>query len=77
MYLPKRYWMSVATGTTHGSPYDYDQRVPMIFMGTGIKRGSYGNASGPMDIAPTLAKLAGVTLVKSDGRALNEALIRH
>jgi hypothetical protein len=77
MYLPKKYWMSVATGTTHGSPYDYDQQVPLIFMGAPIKSGSYRNASGPMDIAPTLARLVGVKMLKTDGRPLTEALIHR
>jgi len=66
--------MTVATGTTHGSPHDYDQHVPLIFMGAGIKSGSYRDASGPMDIAPTLARLAGVRLSKTDGRVLTSAL---
>ncbi len=77
MYVPKRYWIAAATGTTHGSPYDYDQQVPLIFMGSGIKAGSYGNAASPVDIASTFARLTGVSLAKTDGHALTDALTRR
>ncbi len=33
----KRNWIFSAGGTTHGSENDYDQRVPLIFFGQGIK----------------------------------------
>ena len=31
----------VASATTHGTLYPYDQRVPVIFYGAGVKEGSY------------------------------------
>ena len=61
-------------GATHGGPYAYDQRVPVLFMGYGIQPGEYFQAATPADIAPTLAALCGVTLALSDGRVLSEAL---
>jgi hypothetical protein len=61
-------------GATHGGPYAYDQRVPVLFMGYGIQSGEYFQAITPADIAPTLAALCGVTLVVSDGHVLAEAL---
>jgi hypothetical protein len=62
-------------GTGHGSPYDYDRHVPIIFMGSGIKPGKYPTACGPEDIAPTLARLLGIEYPKEpDSRLLLEML---
>jgi len=71
------YWIAVAQGTTHGSPFGYDTHVPVIFMGPGIKPGRYDGTIAPNDIAPTLATLLGVeTPSCSQGRALAEMLVR-
>jgi len=72
--LPKPYWITASTATTHGTAYPYDARVPLILFGKGIKRGQYVQTVTPADIAPTLAFLAGVTLPDPDGRVLVEAL---
>jgi len=45
----------------HGSPYDYDRRVPIVFMGPGIAAGSSTARARTVDLAPTLASLAGVS----------------
>ena len=63
-------------GTTHGSPYYYDQRVPVFFMGFGIRPGEYFNPITPADIAPTFASLCGITLAPQDGHVLGEALTK-
>lgn len=63
-------------GTTHGTPYYYDQRVPVFFMGFGIRPGEYYGTITPADIAPTLASLCGITLAPRDGRVLGEALAK-
>jgi len=71
------YWIDVEHGTSHGSPFDYDTHVPVIFMGPGVKPGHYGGTIAPNDIAPTLATLLGVeTPSCSAGRALAEMLVR-
>jgi predicted AlkP superfamily pyrophosphatase or phosphodiesterase len=62
------------TGTGHGTPYYYDQRVPIILMGFGIQPGEYFEPATPADIAPTFGALTGVTLATRDGRVLAEAL---
>jgi len=62
------------TGTGHGTPYFYDQRVPIFLMGFGIQPGEYFEAITPADIAPTLGALTGVTLATHDGGVLKEAL---
>lgn len=80
--LPKPYWLMDATppgktrsyGTGHGVPYNYDQRVPVLFMGFGIQPGEYFQSITPADIAPTLAALCGITLAPRDGHILSEAL---
>jgi predicted AlkP superfamily pyrophosphatase or phosphodiesterase len=63
-----------ADASSHGTPYDYDQHVPLILFGAGIKAGRYERAATPADIAPTLARLAGVRMSKAEGRVLTEAL---
>ncbi len=60
--------------TTHGSSYPYDQRVPMLLFGAGIKPGRYEQPATPADLAPTLARLCGVSLPTATGRVLEEAL---
>ncbi|HTZ47381.1 MAG TPA: alkaline phosphatase family protein [Verrucomicrobiae bacterium] len=82
LVLQKPYWVTGSspnskkqyTGTSHGTPYDYDQRVPLLFMGFGIQPGEYFQAATPADIAPTLGALTGITLATHDGHALSEAL---
>ncbi|HLA78585.1 MAG TPA: alkaline phosphatase family protein [Vicinamibacteria bacterium] len=72
--LPKAYWIPTSSGTTHGTLYQYDSRVPLLLAGPGIKAGSYLGPATPADIAPTLAYLTGITLARTDGRVLSEAL---
>jgi predicted AlkP superfamily pyrophosphatase or phosphodiesterase len=64
-------------GTTHGTPYYYDQRVPVLLMGFGIRPGEYYGTVTPADIAPTLALLCGITLAPRDGGVLGEALAQR
>jgi predicted AlkP superfamily pyrophosphatase or phosphodiesterase len=67
------YWIYGATGTTHGSAYNYDTHVPLIFMGPGIKPGLFDEGVSTDDIAPTLATLLEIeTPSGSVGRALRE-----
>jgi predicted AlkP superfamily pyrophosphatase or phosphodiesterase len=80
--IPKPYWFFVTadgspqpgSATSHGTLYGYDQGVPVILYGRGIKPGEYLRAVTPADIAPTLAYLCGVTLAEADGALLAEAL---
>ena len=74
--IPKPYWIASADATTHGTMQPYDQRVPIIFYGAGVKAGTYKGAATPADVAPTLARLVGVTFGGTDGRPLIEALAR-
>lgn len=63
-------------GTGHGSPYDYDRHIPIIFMGGRIKPGKYGTACGLEDIAPTLARLLGFEYPRESGSRLLSEMIR-
>ena len=63
-----------AEAGSHGAPYEYDQRVPVILFGGGIKAGRYERAVTPADIAPSLARVAGIQMPKAEGRVLAEAL---
>jgi predicted AlkP superfamily pyrophosphatase or phosphodiesterase len=81
-FVPKPYWLIDGTpasktrhyGTGHGTPYYYDQHVPVLLMGWGIRAGNYYRAVTPADIAPTFAALCGITLASRDGKVLAEAL---
>jgi predicted AlkP superfamily pyrophosphatase or phosphodiesterase len=60
---------------SHGSPYDYDSHVPLVFYGTGITPGRHAEFVRMVDLAPTLATLLGVTpLEPLDGVTLRAAL---
>jgi len=73
MLLQDPYYLFEATGTSHGTPYDYDTHVPVIFLGAGIKTGDYRQTITVNDIAPTLAELLGVEQpAGSIGRILSE-----
>lgn len=72
--IPEANWMATATGSTHGTPNLYDQRVPVILMGWGIKPGRYLTTATPADLAPTFALLTGITLPRAEGRVLAEAI---
>ena len=71
--LPEPYYMFSATGTTHGEPYDYDNHVPVIFYGAGVRAGSYTRRIAVNDISPTLASILQIELPSgSIGQILSE-----
>jgi predicted AlkP superfamily pyrophosphatase or phosphodiesterase len=68
-------WIGTNTSAaTHGSARWYDQHVPVIFMGAGIKPGRYSTAASPADLAPTLAATIGLAMRDVDGKVLTDAL---
>jgi predicted AlkP superfamily pyrophosphatase or phosphodiesterase len=47
-------------GTNHGSPWSYDQYVPVLFWGTGISRHNQQSVGDQTQVAATLAALLGI-----------------
>jgi predicted AlkP superfamily pyrophosphatase or phosphodiesterase len=72
LVMTEPYWIAQSTGTTHGAPYGYDRRVPVLFAGPGITPGRYMSPASPADIAPTLAAIIGITLPYTDGKVLQQ-----
>ena len=59
----------------HGSPWNYDTHVPVIFAGSGIKPDTVMRRITPYDIAPTLSAASGVnTPSGAVGNPLTEVL---
>jgi predicted AlkP superfamily pyrophosphatase or phosphodiesterase len=58
---------------THGSPWDYDRRVPMLFWRKGMTGFEQPSPVETVDIAPTLAALIGLPVPAGafDGRCLD------
>lgn len=75
--IPRPFYLSGQSGTSHGSPYSYDTHVPVIFFGARIVAGSYAGDCSPSDIAPTLATLLRIeppSHAAGVGRVLFEAI---
>jgi predicted AlkP superfamily pyrophosphatase or phosphodiesterase len=75
--LGRAYWITSSSTTTHGTGHRYDTHVPVLLFGAGVKAGEYVERASPIDIAPTLAHLLGITLPDAMGRILSEGLIRR
>jgi predicted AlkP superfamily pyrophosphatase or phosphodiesterase len=74
--VPRPYWLFEKTGTTHGSPWNYDAHVPLVLLGPGIRPGRYDRHVMVNDIAPTLAAILRIeTPSGAFGRVLDEALL--
>jgi hypothetical protein len=60
----------------HGSPWDYDTRIPMLLHGAPfIRQGTWDSPAAQQDVAPTLAALLGTAPAATmSGRVLGEAL---
>lgn len=67
------YWNSLPA--THGSPYDQDASVPIIFYGPWVKPGRYTTFARVVDMGTTLAAIAGVKPAERvDGVVLKEVI---
>jgi arylsulfatase A-like enzyme len=59
----------------HGSPWRYDTHVPVIFTGPSIRAQRINRLVHPVDVAPTIAALLGMTPPSSAaGSPLKEVL---
>ncbi len=58
--------------STHGSPWDYDRRVPIIFWRKGMAGSARNDWADTVDLMPTVSAMIGLRLEKgtTDGRCL-------
>lgn len=69
------FWIGTNTSaTTHGSSREYDQHVPIVFLGRPFKAGRYEATASPADIMPTLAAAVGLPIPDVDGHVRREAM---
>jgi Type I phosphodiesterase / nucleotide pyrophosphatase len=69
------YYVFTTRYATHGTPYDLDAQIPVLFMGPGIKAGRFAAPIRSVDVAPTLAYLLHVEPIEPiDGRILSTVL---
>ena len=62
-------------GTTHGSAYDYDTHVPLLFYGGRIKKGELYKLVSITDIAPTVSQLLNISNPNAcTGKPIQEVL---
>jgi hypothetical protein len=67
------YLSSYVGGSGHGTAHEYDRHVPVVFLGPGIRPGTYDAPCGPQHIAPTLGALLGLDFPLQDAdRVLTE-----
>jgi hypothetical protein len=75
MILAEEYYTFDPAQATHGTPYEYDTHVPIVFFGAGVKPGHYATSVAPNDIAPTVSDIIGVAAPSgSAGHAIREIL---
>jgi predicted AlkP superfamily pyrophosphatase or phosphodiesterase len=71
--LLEPYWIRGTTKATHGTPFNYDSHIPLVFMGPGIRSGRYYQSAALNDAAPTLAAMLDIEIPSgSVGRVLHE-----
>lgn len=63
------------TGSTHGSPQIYDTHVPLLFYGSGIKKGQTFSKTEITDIAPTICAILDIVAPNASmGKVLTEVM---
>ncbi|HMX63910.1 MAG TPA: hypothetical protein PKD58_12655 [Candidatus Sumerlaeota bacterium] len=76
--LKPYYYFSSGTGTTHGSPWRYDQFVPLFICGKGIGPGRSSFPVSPPQIAPTISQMLQIPLpAKCEVTAIPGALLNR
>ncbi len=62
-------------GTTHGSPWNYDTHVPILFFGAGVQHGEVLRRTHITDIVPTISAILGMSLTDAcTGRTVVEVV---
>ncbi len=67
---PKPQWIFGSTPAQHGTPYDYDRWVPLIFFGDSLVPHELTAPCSPTDIVPTVLDLLGIAPAQCDGHVL-------
>ncbi|MFQ5690417.1 MAG: alkaline phosphatase family protein [Gemmatimonadota bacterium] len=82
MFVPERGEIFTTAGDPnhpfqHGTPWDYDARIPVVLYGPGhIRQGTYRGAVSLQDVGATMAHLVGLSpRPTTTGRVLEEALL--
>ncbi|MEY5131001.1 MAG: hypothetical protein RL734_1068 [Bacteroidota bacterium] len=70
MFMVKPYWLFGSKPASHGTPYDYDTHVPLMFFGGGIPPTQIQGKTDPADIVPTLAHILQVNIQHRHGKNL-------
>jgi hypothetical protein len=73
VYQVQAYFVVANPGSSnHGSDWEYDTHVPLMWLGPGVRPGDYPTAVSPADVAPTIFALLGLRDPETSGRALRE-----
>ncbi|MBK9596815.1 MAG: alkaline phosphatase family protein [Flavobacteriales bacterium] len=65
-------------GTEHGTAWNYDTQVPVVFFGKHVVKGEVMRRTSITDIAPTVSTILGMALPNAaDGRVVPEAISTH
>ena len=69
--IPKKYWISSSSGTTHGSPYDYDAHIPFFVSRSSNRKKVNTVDVKSVDIAPSLARMLNIDFPENlDGKII-------
>lgn len=60
LFCMKPYYIAGNTTATHGSPWQYDTHVPLLWIGCGVKPGKHFRTVSPSHLGPTMARLLNV-----------------
>jgi hypothetical protein len=77
--IPKPYYFigsSFSTGTTHGTPYEYDTHVPLLVYGPGVVSGKRADLVTPQAIAAIFARGLGIAPPEKATAELPRSLMR-
>jgi hypothetical protein len=70
--LVSRGFLYRSIGTSHGSPYDYDTHVPLIFSREDFRKRKKTTRRATVDIAPTIAKYLDIEVPEyCDGQGID------
>jgi hypothetical protein len=73
--IPRPFYYVGESTANHMADYSYDETVPLVLAGPGIRRGKFATRAEVVDLAPTLTYLLGIVRPSlSEGRVLSEAL---